>query len=62
MRFIVPVGYSVVIQGQVVYSRDGVIETNNPDQINALSQNPKAKREDAEQVKQPEQQRNNGKK
>ena len=45
MRFIVPEGYSVVFQGQIVQSVGGVIETNDKALIEQLSQNPRAKAE-----------------
>ena len=45
MRFIVPEGYSVVFQGQIVQSAGGVIETNDKAMIEQLSQNPRAKAE-----------------
>lgn len=45
MRFIVPEGYSVVVQGQIVQSVGGVIETNDKALIEQLSRNPKAQEE-----------------
>jgi hypothetical protein len=42
MRFTVPDGYSVIILGQLVRSVGGVIETDDPAQIEQLSQNPRA--------------------
>lgn len=42
MRFTVPDGYSVIILGQLVRSVDGVIETDDPAQIEQLSKNPHA--------------------
>lgn len=45
MRFIVPEGYSVVVQGQIVQSVGGVIETNDKSMIEQLSRNPMAQEE-----------------
>lgn len=51
MRFTVPDNYSVIVQGQLIQSRGGVIETDNKDMIEQLSKNPRCV---AEQTK-PEQ-------
>lgn len=42
MRFTVPEGYSVIIQGQLIHSVNGVIETNDAALIEQLSKNPSA--------------------
>ena len=45
MRFTVPEGYSVVHRGQVIYSKGGVIETDDKALIESLSQNKRAEAE-----------------
>ena len=45
MKFTVPEGYSVVHRGQVIYSRGGVIETEDKALIESLSRNPRAQGE-----------------
>jgi len=42
MRFTVPEGYSVIIQGQLIQSVGGVIETDDAALIEQLSENPHA--------------------
>ena len=42
MRFTVPEGYSVIIQGQLIQSVGGVIETDDAALIEQLSKNPHA--------------------
>lgn len=45
MRFSTPENYSVIVRGQLVYSVDGVIDTDDTEIIEELQKNDKVKAE-----------------
>ena len=56
MRFTVPDGYMTIVQGQLIQSRNGVIESEDKVVIEQLSQNPRCKAEQPKRGRPPKSQ------
>ena len=53
MRFAVPDGYMTIVQGQLIQSRNGVIETEDKVVIDQLSKNPRCEAEQPKRGRPP---------